>query len=73
MLKTKYIINIILISFIISLPIISFKEREIPNLKISKEEAKIKIFNFLREGFKISRRNRKINNKFRKYNINNIR
>ena len=49
MLKPKYIINIILISFIISSPIISFKEREIPNLKISKEEAKIKIFNFLRE------------------------
>ena len=48
MLKTKHLIFLIYISYITTYSLLSFEERKIPNLQISKNQAKSKIFNFLR-------------------------
>ena len=47
--KIKLLILILTFTLITSSPLLTFKEHTIPNLKLSKEEAKTKIFSFLRE------------------------
>ena len=47
--KIKNLLLILSINLIFSSPLITFKEYKIPNLKMTKDEAKVKIFNNLRE------------------------
>jgi len=47
--KMKNLLLILSINLIFSSPLITFKEYKIPNLKMTKDEAKVKIFNNLRE------------------------
>ena len=47
--KIKNLLLILSINLIFSSPLITFKESKIRNLEITKEEAKQKIFNNLRE------------------------